>query len=268
MSPSSYLIAISGRQQVAQIRGAPIYVITDVCLVPLSTQDEARKAIVQTQGRLKNTSGRTDSATSDNDLSEGVEESITAHDDDYFDQDSPVSSEPPSAHDPASQNRPAGPNRSTSNVAEDVIGKKGQYGRFAERWFSKEGWTSERRRTLGMSADDSLQSPTMKEQVTAEGTHRSDFTSAPNTVETGTQKTNVVKSVDAPASRNNANSLLPKLLRTTRVLLTSNSFFYSYDVDITRRLGTGSAKSSDLPFYKSTDPWVSYIRLYPCGTAS
>ena len=119
-----------------------------------------------------------------------------------------------------------------------------------------------------MSADDSLQSPAMKEQVTAEGTHRSDFASAPDTVETGTQNPNVVKSVEAPGSRNNANSLLPKLLRTTRVLLTSHSFFYSYDMDITRRSGTGSAKSSDLPLYKSADPLVSYIRLHPRDTAS
>lgn len=49
-----------------------------------------------------------------------------------------------------------------------------------------------------------------------------------------------------------ANTLLPKLLRTTRMLLTSRSFFFSYEFDITRRLGEGNT-SSEVPLHKSVD---------------
>lgn len=56
---------------------------------------------------------------------------------------------------------------------------------------------------------------------------------------------------------NVVNTLLPKFLRTTRMLLDSRSFFFSYDLDITRRLGNQNTKSSELPLHKSVDPLVS-----------
>lgn len=42
--------------------------------------------------------------------------------------------------------------RTTSNVAQDVLTRKGQYGRFAERWFSRKGWSTEKRRAQGSKA--------------------------------------------------------------------------------------------------------------------
>lgn len=60
-----------------------------------------------------------------------------------------------------------------------------------------------------------------------------------------------------------ANTLLPKFLRTTRMLLTSQSFFFSYDCDITRRLREGD-KSSELPLHKSVDElffWNHHLTL-------
>lgn len=59
------------------------------------------------------------------------------------------------------------------------------------------------------------------------------------------------KEHDTDSSAQVANPLLPKFLRTTRMLLTSRSFFFAYDIDITRRLGTGNA--SQLPLHKSVD---------------
>lgn len=53
-------------------------------------------------------------------------------------------------------------------------------------------------------------------------------------------------------------SMLPKLLRTTRTLLGSRSFFFSYELDITRRLGTDEKNSSEIPLHKSVDPLVSH----------
>ncbi|TKA72401.1 hypothetical protein B0A55_05856 [Friedmanniomyces simplex] len=50
---SSYLIAITGCDQVAQIKGRPIYAIRDVTLIPLSSQTDAERAITQAQKALK-----------------------------------------------------------------------------------------------------------------------------------------------------------------------------------------------------------------------
>lgn len=75
------------------------------------------------------------------------------------------------------------------------------------------------------------------------------------------QHGNDPKSPDSTAGV--AHTLLPKFLRTTRVLLTSQSFFFSYDFDITRRLGEGN-KPSELPLYKSVDElffWNLHLTL-------
>lgn len=50
--------------------------------------------------------------------------------------------------------------------------------------------------------------------------------------------------------------LLPKLLRTTKMLLASRSFFYSYDYDITRRIGDQGTKHADVPLHRSVDALV------------
>ena len=61
---------------------------------------------------------------------------------------------------------------------------------------------------------------------------------------------------------NTANALVPKLLRTTRMLLSSRSFFYSYDLDITRRLGGEIMKNPEIPLSKSVDPLVSILSIF------
>ena len=60
---------------------------------------------------------------------------------------------------------------------------------------------------------------------------------------------------------NTTNALLPKLLRTTRMLLSSRSFFYSYDLDITRRLGGEIMRNPEMPLSKSVDPLVSFLSI-------
>ncbi|KAK1079848.1 hypothetical protein LTR48_007971, partial [Friedmanniomyces endolithicus] len=53
LATSSHLIAITGREQVAQIKGKSIYAVRDVTLVPLSSQADAERAIAQAQKALK-----------------------------------------------------------------------------------------------------------------------------------------------------------------------------------------------------------------------
>ena len=276
------MIAITKRQQVAQIQGSAIYVISDVCLIPLSSQENAAKFVLQTKKLLQKAPGGTDGVLSDSDVSEEEEEDDTEHDHDLNSEVSPVNADVSSVDESALQKRPEGPNRSTSNVAEDVFEKKGQYGRFADRWFSKKGWTAEKRKTLGMSADESPNIPPPDEKPNKESAEQTNTVSEPKIKSPSmseasgsdtTEKTNTGSSEpeaahkpeqkDAVPPPNITNTLLPKLLRTTRMLLASKSFFFSYDMDITRRLGTQPRKASDLPLHKSVDPLVGYLHLFP-----
>ena len=250
----------------AQVRGCPIYVITDVALIPLSSQSDAIKAIDQAKENLKK-SGQHGAPSPDSDTSDDDETHAEASQHEHNDQASPVSSDSSTKEDPSTPH-PVGSARSTSSVAEDVIGKKGQYGRFAERWFSKKGWTTENRRAQGMSIDAVEKPGTSSRQATAlnepqtktpspattlDGAKRSDRTSG---LEILAQAGESDVSGNPPA--NVTNTLLPKLLRTTRMLLGSRSFFFSYEIDITQRMGANESQGSEIPFHKSVDPLVSH----------
>lgn len=250
VAPVSYLITILQREQVAQVRGCPIYVITDVALIPLSSLSGAQKAIIQAKESLKR-SGQHRVSSPDSESSDDVE--IDEAGQYVHDEQILLGSSGLSTKEDTSEALPSTSAQGTSSVAGDVIEKKGQYGRFAERWFSKKGW----RRAQGMSVEKmvissgqgtGLNNPQSKSPSTAttlDGVESSDRTSdleVPNQTSEGGNVTN---------------TLLPKLLRTTRMLLGSRSFFFSYKLDITRRLGTNDGKGSLIPLYKSADPLVS-----------
>ncbi|KAK4696432.1 hypothetical protein P7C71_g1484, partial [Lecanoromycetidae sp. Uapishka_2] len=238
-----------------------IHGIVDVALIPLCSQTEAKRALDQAKESLikggKSTTPE-DSDTSDDEEAH-VENEPTGKDKEISSiaTDSPASEEDLKA-------RPVNPERSTSNVAEDVIGRKGQYGRFAERWFSRKGWSTDKRRTQGMSTDDvgKLQSassqgsvPEDETSVQKEELNTLKAEKAPDPISM-TDETQRIEETAVPdnSSAGVASSLLPKLLRTTRTLLGSRSFFYSYDLDITRRIGNQGTKAFDLALHKSVDP--------------
>lgn len=119
---------------------------------------------------------------------------------------------------------------SRSSIAEDVFRRKGSYGRFAQRWFSAKGWTIDQRRTLGLSDANSSKSP-----VSA-----SEARKIPANEEEAQQP---------------ATALLPKLLRAMYLLFgKSRSFYFAYDIDITRRLSNKPlASQADVPLYTQAD---------------
>ena len=122
-----------------------------------------------------------------------------------------------------------------SSVALDVIQRKGQYGLFVERWFSKKGWQG------------------IRETGTTVAVH----------VEPKPRAGQNDGSLSTSAS-NMAGTILPKLLNTLRVLLESRSFFYSYDIDISRRIGHHEKTVSQIPLHKSFDPdffWNRHLLL-------
>lgn len=122
--------------------------ITDVALIPLSSQIEAKKAIENAKDSLKKGSGDPAIIVEDSDTSddEEVHAELTAEEDEQ------ISSSSLGHKGGFAATRPDGSERSTSNVAHDVLARKGQYGRFAERWFSKKGWSTEKRRAQGSKA--------------------------------------------------------------------------------------------------------------------
>lgn len=256
VAPRSYLITILQREQVAQVRRCPIYVITDVALIPLSSQTEAQNAISLAKRSLKK-SGQPGDPSSDSDASDDDEVQDEAGQPLRDDQISLGGSDFSTKLD-ISAARPSSSARNASSVAEDVIEKKGQYGRFAERWFSKKGWTTERRRAQGMSLEGvekvmtGLNNPQSRPSLTngAESSGRT------LNLEVLDQAPECSMSSSSPAIV--TNPLLPKLLRITRTLLRSRSFFFSYELDITRRLGTNDDKGSLMPLHRSADPLVSH----------
>ena len=256
VAPASYLITILQREQVAQVRGSPIYVITAVALIPLSSLSEAKKAINQAKESLKKSSQHRISSP-DSESPDSVE--IDEAGQPVRDEPILLGSSGLSTKEDISAARPSNA-RGTSSVAEDVIEKKGQYGRFAERWFSKKGWTTEKRRAQGMSIEGNEKMVISSGQVTGLIKPQSKPPLTATTLD-GAESSDRDPNLEVPNQASEGgtitNTLLPKLLRTTRILLESRSFFFSYDLDITRRLGTNDGKGSLIPLYKSADPLVS-----------
>lgn len=137
---------------------------------------------------------------------------------------------------------------SVGSIAEDVIGKRVRFGRFAANWLS--------RKDLG------LPRPAALEQDVPE----SPIDEAPSPLEKpGSSKDGDVKEVlhdetetpsdDRPKSAQ-AVDLLPKLLRYTKLLFASHNFFFAYDYDLTRSLHTQEARKDQLPLHKVVDPLV------------
>ena len=212
VSTKPYLITITSRKQVAQIRGKGVYVVSGVAIIPITSRSEAESAIALTKKSPKAKSDGTNLAEEDNsdttveDLESG---NFSADEDDVL----PDHPEEPSLGD------------SDSSVAKDVIGRKGKYGRVAERWFSRKGWAADKRRVSVSISENKA--------------------SAKGLVE--------VKNVPRSKTDSIALSLLPKLLRTTKILLSSRSFYFAYDLDLTRRLGQDQSMDSDLPLHKKVD---------------
>ncbi|KAL9128184.1 MAG: hypothetical protein Q9217_003084 [Psora testacea] len=261
VAPFPYLVAISARQQVAQVRGIPIYVVTDVTIIPLSSYTIASEGIKEANRILTKGLASSEAADSDSELSDD-EASYTAEITPFDEEHASPSTLSPVEDAPADAWPEAPVRSSSSNVAQDVIGRKGQYGRFAERWFSKKGWSTERRRAQGMSVDEPrTQSGTSSQPSSQQAPPSRSRALSQNLDGTGERISGQapLKPSSDQADNTSQNiastyTLLPKLIRTTRMLLTSRSFFFSYDLDITRRLGGVDPTSSELPLHKAADP--------------
>ncbi|KAF1995684.1 hypothetical protein P154DRAFT_526099 [Amniculicola lignicola CBS 123094] len=255
VASSIFLISVSAREQVAQIRGKPVYKITAIALIPLASQADADKAIVATKAHIQrhNKAQAADIEESDSESDEyapSVTESLEEE-----------SAAPPTTEDPVTRQQRPVQERSTS-VAEDVMQRKGVYGRFADKWFSTKGWNADSRRLQGITSEEDLAAKNVPKNVES---------SVPKEEERPTSEADPValpvadKDVPAPVSPEEipkilegktdsaTSTLLPKILRTAHIYFTSGNFFYSYDYDLTHGIGSQQPNSS-LPLFKQFDP--------------
>lgn len=215
VSKLSYLVTITRRQQVAQICGHPIYVVTEVAVTPCTSKGGAEEAIRRTSDHLSRQSR--DSGNESDSSEEDVEFPSRTSDE---------------VDDAVIEDGDARPGSARSRVAEDVIRRRGSYGRFAQRWFSRSGWTLDQKRNMGLS-------------------------NAPKVPETGSVATETSDQTQegleqvAPSEP----ELLPKLLRTAQVLFgSSRSFYFSYDFDLTRSLDERSVPpNTETPLHNQVD---------------
>ncbi|KAF5020664.1 hypothetical protein F66182_7298 [Fusarium sp. NRRL 66182] len=216
VSNLSYLVTITRRQQVAQICGYPIYVVTEVAVTPCTSRNGAEESIRRTSDHLsrqaRDSGDESDSSEEDAEFpsrtSDEVEDAVVEDED-------------------------ARQDSGRSRVAEDVIRRRGSYGRFAQRWFSRSGWTQDQKRNMGLSNGPSVPETTAATEITSSQASEED--------------------VDKVV--HNEPELLPKLLRTAQVLFgSSRSFYFSYDFDLTRSMAKGSVPpSSESPLHSQAD---------------
>ncbi|KAL8342534.1 hypothetical protein RB601_004905 [Gaeumannomyces tritici] len=245
--PHSYLVTITRRQQVALVRGRPVYVVTEVALTPCSSQPEATEAIARTAAHLKRAAAASEATAA------GESATDSSDSDDENAPPAPVVSDDVS-DDAAEPDDSRGRPRSITSIASDVMNKRGGYGRFAQRWFSGGGWMQDQKRSMGLSNGPPVAQQDAAAADGSDGDSRKGGVPSPEGPATG----DAVKAEEtAQPTMGSAAALLPKLLRTTQILFgTSRSFFFSYDHDITRSLSSQppNAAQSELPLCRRVDP--------------
>ncbi|OAL40583.1 hypothetical protein AYO20_00319 [Fonsecaea nubica] len=243
IASSSFLIAITQREQVAQIFGKPVYVITDVAILPLSSQKAASLAITTALE-----SQTTESSTTDTDTDVTDTEDQSTRLEDQEEPETPIEHTTP-------QQKISNP----TSIARDVIANRGQYGRFAAQWFSKQGWGGGK--TSGTTSDpvdtsDASQTGT-RSSPEAEAAVAANQPEASGNIEAPEQTHN--KDAEQLLNDTSITEATPKILRRTKMILTSGSYFFSYDIDLTRRLAVMEA-SATAPSRETLDPMYCWNR--------
>ena len=233
----NYLVSITRRQQVAQIRGLPIYLVTEVALTPCTSQKDASEAVAKTAQALS--TREIEDSDDDDGATDDEAPTASGSSDEVGDVASDIEGDD-------KWSTEVSPNMTArSSIAEDVMNRRGSYGRFASRWFSRSGWATDQKRTMGLSAEQT-------EQALADSGS-----------EAGGNKSSASKSVPkkfplpvGAVGNEAALSLLPKLLRTAQIFFgSSRTFYYSYDYDITRSLANPKVPATSLvPLYNHADP--------------
>lgn len=140
--------------------------------------------------------------------------------------------------------------------------KKGVYGRFADKWFSRKGWSADSRRSQGLSSEEDLASKNIPKNVDSTGPVEEDEATKPANLPGGENTTpDTVKTEDIPKALDGKKdattiALLPRVLQTTKMYFSSGNFFYSYDYDLSHGIADQPTNASSVPLFKQYDPLV------------
>ena len=263
MASISFLIAITRREQVAQIFGRPIYVVTDVALVPLSSQSEAEKGI-SAAVRQKETVADTDEDSSDAESTVEESDDVRGREDTH---------EAPSPSDDVRTRSEKDDTAATTNIAEDVFARRGPYGKFASQWLTKKGWGLPGMRTPNRVPEAtpepeliinsaSIQRPTASSTTQETNSRQIDSLALKHALES--RPSGQDEDAASSSEREYTLPLLSKLLQSTRLILSSRSFYFSYDFNITRRMGDPKMLPSKPLLHEDIDPLVYTHTLLAC----
>ncbi|KAL7269433.1 hypothetical protein RUND412_007909 [Rhizina undulata] len=208
ISARSFLVAITHRDQVATIHNRhPVFQVTDVALIPLASRNQAVAAIEKEKRGLR---------IEDREDEEPSAAESESSEDLLVDDDAPPL-----------------PQRRQSSVGENVMAKKGNYGRFTANWYSQKGWEDDHRRAEGLSPSPSGSTRNML----------IDMEQAENGPAPEDRGDEIVKeefkemAAEEEVKREMTHSLTPKLLNTARLLFAGGGFYFCYEWDITRNWG-------------------------------
>lgn len=252
----SFLVSITQREQVAQIQNRPVYAVTNVAIIPISSQADATRAIAQAR---KDTAREILSLDSSDDGEDDLPDNEVDR------AEAEIGSLPASPTREVHHARGA----SVGSIAEDVIGKRVRFGRFAANWLSRKNLGLPRPGALEQDAPATATATALASTPAVAQVAESPFdddASSPSgealgvkdelpSLQTGVPDGTTESDSDRVKS-DQATDLLPKLLRYTRLLFASRNFFFAYDYDLTRSVYTQEARKDLLPLHKVVDPLV------------
>jgi len=263
VATSRFLISISNREQVAQVRGKPVYRITQVAIIPLSSQAEASKAIASARNHVKRQNRALGAESDASDSESESEEGAPSVTDSLLEED--VSAASNVVGDTATGKKGEAAPKTT--VAEDVMQRKGVYGRFADKWFSRQGWSADNRLLPGLRSDDELRAKNMPQNVDSSVADQPTYPASSEIILSDDKNiTGSLGPKEIPRALGGEKdattlALLPKILQTTNMYFSSGNFFFSYDYDLSRAI-SNQKPSSNIPLFKQFDPlffWNQHI---------
>ncbi|KAI1970587.1 hypothetical protein LOZ55_006483 [Ophidiomyces ophidiicola] len=240
----SFLISITQREQVAQILGKPVFVITGVSVIPLSSQADACKAILNAK-RVQQESRNT------------ISEADRTSESDTDQSDAPTQEEPnPDAFEDALDRGEQSPSASLSsgdsNIAEDVIRKRGRYRRFASQWFFEKLWQGGNK-TPGDLTFRNLSDPAASGRQSKDSL-KYELNDVMELDEFDSSGRKLAPPPNVAGSEIWTYELMPKFLRYTKMFFGSRSFYFSYEYDITRRFECQDQQTLRYPLSTRADP--------------
>ncbi|PPJ49710.1 hypothetical protein CBER1_02894 [Cercospora berteroae] len=241
---SSYLIAITRRSEVANIRERPIFRITDVTIIPLASRGEASNAISHAEKLLHQNSSGAEQDTDESDVGEDVETGSVV-----TDSGENVPPRNPEDESTALEAPKPGTIKQSTTFVKDVVQQKGTFGRFATSWFSKKGTQTDSQRKSDAEPDQKLNMEQKKQEMGA----------LPDTDEDKSEEAGEAQA--EPKGRSSTEKqrqsaidyLAPRIVKSARLYFSTSGFYFSYDHDLSHSLGRDAPSSSAVPLWKRFD---------------